>query len=214
MRKPERLAALVRPARRRLAAKFAQPGLDRGVLFCGHLSKHHAHAKNTHAISRVHVDHFARNFARVDSVADAQSQLGSDGNRLERIDIAAAHAQLRDLGGNGSSIAQGRFGIREEGEAWIGTPYRVSCFGHDFRSIHSSCPCWVYCMKPERASKAVYALELPKAVTGLSYRRRAGDSSRGRCESLEARTTASAEANERAQPSTAESKSGDPSLPA
>jgi len=26
-------------------------------------------------------------------------------------------------------------------------------------------------MKPERPSKAVYALELPKAVTGLSYRR-------------------------------------------
>src|SRR6267378_3967619 len=57
----------------RTPGEFTQPCADRGVLLGTHLFKQHAHAENSKAAARVHVDHFAVQFASAHTIADAEA---------------------------------------------------------------------------------------------------------------------------------------------
>src|SRR5207245_10394891 len=57
----------------RTPGEFTQPCADRGVLLGAHLFKQHAHAENSKAAARMHVDHFAVKFACAHAIADAET---------------------------------------------------------------------------------------------------------------------------------------------
>src|SRR6266446_6655075 len=108
----------------------AQPRVDCGVLLGTHLFKQHAHAENSKAAARMHVDHFAVEFACAHAIADTEMQFRASGNRFEHIDIATTRAQFGKLCANPRSVAKGNFGICEKREARIGALSFIGIFGH------------------------------------------------------------------------------------
>src|SRR5439155_23580393 len=89
-----------------------------------------AHAENSKAAARVHVDHFTVQLARAPAVADAETQFCTSGNGFQGIDVATTGAQLGKLCKDRRSVAKGNLGIREKREPRIGPPYCVGAFSH------------------------------------------------------------------------------------
>src|SRR5256885_1849909 len=98
----------------RIRGKPAQPRVDGGVLLGTHLFKKDAHAENSKAAARMHVDHFAVQLARAPAIADAETQFCTSGNGLQGIDIATTRVQLGKLCKDRRSVAKGNLGILEK----------------------------------------------------------------------------------------------------
>jgi len=114
----------------RTPGKFIQPSMDCGVLLRTHLFKQHAHAENSKAAARMHVEYFAMQFARGHAIADAETQFRTNGNGFERIDITTTRAQFGNLPANARSVAKANFGIREEREPRICARCFIGTFSH------------------------------------------------------------------------------------
>ena len=57
----------------RTPGESAQPRVDCGVLLGTHLFKQHTHSENSEAAARLHVEHFAVQFACAHAIADAET---------------------------------------------------------------------------------------------------------------------------------------------
>src|SRR2546429_689637 len=80
-----------------MPGEWAQPRVDCGALLGTHLSKQYPHSENSKAAARMHVDHFAGQFACARAIRDAETQFRMNGNGFERIDITATRAQFGKL---------------------------------------------------------------------------------------------------------------------
>jgi len=56
-----------------MPGESAKPPVDCGVLLGTHFFKQNAHAENSEAAARMHVDHFAMDFACAHAIADAET---------------------------------------------------------------------------------------------------------------------------------------------
>ena len=90
-----------------------------------------AYAENPQAAAGVQVDHLALQFACPYAVRDAETKFRTNGNRLERSEIATSRAQFHKLCANQGFVFQSNFGIGKEREARIGTLLSERNFSHD-----------------------------------------------------------------------------------
>src|SRR5690348_7771905 len=87
-----------------MSGEFEQPRIDCRVLFESHVSEYDSHADDSQPASRMLVNHLAGQLAGVGAIANGKIKFRADGNRLERIDIAAARTYLRNLRGHPCAV--------------------------------------------------------------------------------------------------------------
>src|SRR5437660_12585294 len=72
-----------------LCCESPQPRLNCGALLGVHFFKQHAHAEDSKASARMHIDHFALQLASARAIGYSETQFRANRNGFERIDITA-----------------------------------------------------------------------------------------------------------------------------